>query len=153
MALEEEGYTVIVSAKWAPDQSGCGNKEAFSFAEDDWNHDLCLYGWDATYSCPDDEDDWQSSYGGAYVLDPPKNGGCLLLSLYAYDTSTMRLMALPEGAESPIPPTMNVTHIGEKKQWVVNDKSDGRRMWPVAGGTTHEGKPSTTGEVETKNLS
>ncbi|KAM5388054.1 hypothetical protein ACJA88_001314 [Fusarium oxysporum] len=153
MALEENGYTVIVSAKWAPDQSGCGDKEAFSFAEDDWNHDLCLDGWDAAYSCPDDEDDRQSSYGGAYVLDPPKNGGCLLLSLYAYDTSTMRLKALPEGAGSPIPPMMNVTYVGEKKQWVANDKSDGRRMWPVAEGTTHEGKPSTTGEVQTKNLS
>ncbi|KAG4277787.1 chitinase [Fusarium proliferatum] len=153
VALEEDGYTVIVSAKWAPDQSGCGDKEPFSFSEDDWNHDLCLGGWTAGYSCPNDEEDRQSSYGGAYVLDPPENGGCLLLSLYAYDTSTMRLKALPKGAESLIPPVMNVTHMGEKKEWIANDKFDGRRMWPVAESTTHGGKPSTTGVVQTKNSS
>ncbi|CCT63634.1 related to acetylxylan esterase [Fusarium fujikuroi IMI 58289] len=153
VALEEDGYTVIVSAKWAPDQSGCGDKEPFSFSEDDWNHDLCLGGWTAGYSCPNDEEDRQSSYGGVYVLDPPENGGCLLLSLYAYDTSTMRLKALPKGAESLIPPVMNVTHMGEKKEWIANDKFDGRRMWPVAEGTTHGGKPSTTGVVQTKNSS
>ncbi|KAF4496330.1 acetylxylan esterase [Fusarium agapanthi] len=152
VALEEDGYTVVVSAKWAPDQSGCGEKEPFSFSGDDWNHDLCSGGWTADYSCPNDVEDRQSSYGGAYVLDPPENGGCLLLSLYAYDTSTMRLKALPKGSESLIPSVMNVTHMGEKKEWIANDKYDGRRMWPVAEGTTQVGKPSTTGAVKTKNL-
>ncbi|KAF9768889.1 hypothetical protein IL306_013736, partial [Fusarium sp. DS 682] len=153
MALEEDGYTVIVSAKWAPDQSGCGDKEAFSFADDGWNRMLCLDGWDANWSCPDNDEDRESSYGGAYVLDPPERGGCILLSLYAYDTSTMRLKALPKGAESPIPPMMNITHMGEKKEWVANDKSDGRQMWPVAEGSSLTGTQLTTEAMPTTSLS
>lgn len=109
-ALEQDGYNVEVSAKWAPDQR---TKEAFPFADDELNFGRCLNGWNTDFFGEDQDADVDESYGGAYVLDPPVTGGCILLSLYAYSTSSRRLMARLEG--SLIPPTaMNITYIGDE---------------------------------------
>lgn len=132
IALEEDGYTVIVSAEWAPDQSGCGTKEPFPFAEDDLNFDLCLAGWNTAFFCEDQEADVESSYGGAYVLDPPETGGCILLSLFAYDTSTMRLLALHNGIQPLVPPMINTTHVGDEPTWVPSSKPGIPRVWPAS---------------------
>ncbi|KAJ4179362.1 hypothetical protein NW767_014646 [Fusarium falciforme] len=136
IALEEDGYTVMVSAEWAPDQSGCGTKEPFPFAEDDFNFDLCLAGWNTAFFCEDQEADVESSYGGAYVLDPPKTGGCILLSLFAYDTSTMRLMAHPKGVQPLVPPTVNTTHMGEEPTWVPSNRPGVPKVWPASDGSS-----------------
>ncbi|KAH6949099.1 family 3 carbohydrate esterase, partial [Fusarium avenaceum] len=136
VALEQSGYTVIVSAKWAPDQTGCGDKEVFAFAPDKPNFNLCLAGWSAGFYCEDPEGDFESSYGGAYVLDPPETGGCILMSLYAYDTSTMRLAAHPEGVEGPWAPSMiNKTHIDDNPVWVPSEDANGIIFWPASGGS------------------
>ncbi|KAJ3540811.1 hypothetical protein NM208_g4894 [Fusarium decemcellulare] len=140
IALEEDGYTVIVSAEWAPDQSGCGTKESFPFAEDDLNFDLCLAGWNMAFFCEDQEADVESSYGGAYVLDPPETGGCILLSLYAYDTSTMRLVARPKGWKPLVPPTVNTTHMGDESQWVPSNKLNVPKVWPASKGSSSKHK-------------
>ncbi|CAG1976172.1 unnamed protein product [Fusarium graminearum] len=140
-ALENDGYTVIVSAKWAPDQEGCGDKEPFSFSEGAINHDLCPRAWNTNFYCEDPENgDNEVSYGGAYVLDLPESGGCLLLSLYAYDTSTMRLKALPKGAESMIPSRMNVTRVGHEPKWKDSNRPGIKQVWPVAEGSSPGGR-------------
>jgi hypothetical protein len=127
---------VIVSAEWAPNQSGCGTKGPFPFAEDDFNFDLCLAGWNTAFFCEDQEADVESSYGGAYVLDPPETGGCILLSLFAYDTSTMRLMARPKGAQPLVPPAMNTTHMGDEPKWVPSNKPGVPKVWPASEGSS-----------------
>ncbi|KAM0399178.1 hypothetical protein ACHAPZ_007073 [Fusarium culmorum] len=140
-ALENDGYTVIVSAKWAPDQEGCGDKEPFSFSEGAINHDLCPRAWNTNFYCEDPKNgDNEVSYGGAYVLDLPESGGCLLLSLYAYDTSTMRLKALPKGEESMIPSRMNVTRVGHEPKWKDSNRPGIKQVWPVAEGSSPGGR-------------
>lgn len=150
IALEEDGYTVIVSAEWAPDQSGCGSKEPFPFAEDDLNFDRCLDGWTTAFFCEDEDAEVESSYGGAYVLDPPQTGGCILLSLFAYDTSAMRLMAVPPGGRRLPPVSINVTHADDGPVWVPNNRPGVPEAWPASKSTSKHRKlfvPDKSGQV------
>ncbi|KAJ4243319.1 hypothetical protein NW762_014829 [Fusarium torreyae] len=139
-ALENDDYTVIVSAKWAPDQEECGDREPFPFSEGAINHDLCPRAWNLDFYCQGPKGpkgpNGETSYGGAYDLDPPETGGCILLSLYAYDTSTMRLKALPKGAESIIPSRMNVTRIGHEPKWEDSSRPSIKQVWPVSEGSS-----------------
>lgn len=125
-ALEEDGYNVVVSAKWATDQTGCGTKEAFHFADDQSNFESCLRAWNIPFSCTDP--DATSSFGSAYVFDPPIIGGCLLLRLYAYSTSSLKVGAGLEGALAPA--VMNITHMGDVKYRV--NKPNAPLVWPTS---------------------
>ena len=81
------GYTVIAAASWALDQTGCGTEQDFPFNE---NSDECLDGWSTDFYCGDEGGSETTSYGGAYVLEPPGSVGCILISLYAYSTSSSK---------------------------------------------------------------
>jgi uncharacterized Zn-finger protein len=117
----------------ALDQKECGDKEPFPFSDGAISHDLCLQAWNIDFYCQGPKGpNGETSYGGAYVLDPPEAGGCILLSLYAYDTSTMRLRALPKGAELMIPLRMNVTRIGHEPVLKDNSRPGVKEVWPVS---------------------
>ena len=92
--LAGDGYRVVASAKWAPNQSGCGPKEAFPFSANQLNWGMCLNDWTTDFYCMDESVPRNTSYGGAYVLNPPVTGGCILLSLYAFKPANDRLLAL-----------------------------------------------------------
>lgn len=75
------GNQVIVSAEWAEDQTGCGDKVDVP---------LSKFGCTAFFTPPwlncggtDDED--SESYGGAWVFDSGKRqyGGCILISMFS----------------------------------------------------------------------
>ncbi|KAH7244874.1 hypothetical protein B0J15DRAFT_500889 [Fusarium solani] len=142
-ALEADGYNVVVSAKWATDQTGCGTKEAFHFADDESNFKSCLRAWNIPFFCTDP--DATSSFGGAYVFDPPITGGCLLLRLYAYSTSSLKARAGLEGALAPA--VMNITHMGDVKHRV--NRPNAPLVWPSS---KSEDGPSLFSPEEVKKL-
>lgn len=76
-------YSVVVSAAWAKDQSGCGTMDAWSFADSSSDLDLCLNAWSTDFYCGDETgtDTVSNSYGGGYVYTT--GNGCILLELYA----------------------------------------------------------------------
>jgi len=81
------GYTVIAAANWATDQTGCGTEQDFPFNE---NSDECLAGWSTDFYCVNEDGSETTSYGGAYVLEPPGGVGCILISLFAFSSSSKR---------------------------------------------------------------
>ncbi|KAH8800836.1 hypothetical protein F5884DRAFT_808987 [Xylogone sp. PMI_703] len=81
--LAGDGYSVVVSASWAPDQTSCGTMQP---AQLDDAEGLCYDAWDTDFFCDNETGNETTSYGGAYVLVLPDASGCILLSLYAYST-------------------------------------------------------------------
>ncbi|KAF7539602.1 hypothetical protein G7Z17_g12400 [Cylindrodendrum hubeiense] len=136
-AVEEDGYNVVVSAKWAADQSGCDDKDSFTFADDDDSFGDCLDAWNTDFFCEDQHGDAEDSYGGAYVLDSPV--GCVLFSLYAYDTSSLALMARPNSGVALLgPPAMNITHMGDEPIWEHGNKTSGSAAWSTSKDTSSD---------------
>ncbi|EYB21918.1 hypothetical protein FG05_11578 [Fusarium graminearum] len=86
--LEQDGYTVIASVEWSPNQSGCRDKDPFPFQKDNGNHYWCKRAWLANWYCLDQGREPKTSYGGAYVVNSDELGACIILDLHAYDTST-----------------------------------------------------------------
>jgi hypothetical protein len=77
-----DSYSVVVSAAWADDQSGCGTMKAWSFADSGEDYDLCLEAWSTDFFCVNEEVAASNSYGGGYVYNT--GNGCVLLELYAF---------------------------------------------------------------------
>lgn len=73
--------SVVVSASWARDESGCGNKKSWSFSGSSTQYDICLNAWSTDYFCENENAYATTSYGGGYVYNT--GNGCMLLKLYA----------------------------------------------------------------------
>ena len=128
---DQTGYTVIAAAAWAQNQAGCGTEQDFSFSA---QPDFCLAGWSTDYYCTDESGTGSdpTSYGGAYVLEPPGSVGCILLSLYAYSTSSSkRWLSIPGVSPGPVIYNSTAEH---KNLTALQHHANGTvpSMWPVA---------------------
>ncbi|KAF3066283.1 hypothetical protein CFAM422_009276 [Trichoderma lentiforme] len=124
-------YNVYVSIGWAPDQTNCGDEQPFPLADNEVDSELCLAAWSTDFYCTNETGTQTTSYGGAYVLKPPKTGGCILLSLYGYSKSEQPLISKP--SKHPfIPPVANVTHKGDKFSWKHDNKTGDHQIWPFS---------------------
>jgi hypothetical protein len=104
---DKTGYTVIAAASWAKDQTGCGAEANFPFNA---NSDECLEGWSTDFFCANEDGSETTSYGGAYVLEPPGSVGCILISLYAFSTSSSKRASWIRGlGDIPGPVVYNST--------------------------------------------
>lgn len=104
---DARGHTIIAAASWAPDQTGCGTEQDFSFNE---NSDECLNAWWLDFSPSMAGSSGETSHGGAYVLEPPGGVGCILISLYAFPTSGSKRGLSLRGVDiSPDPVVYNST--------------------------------------------
>jgi hypothetical protein len=126
---EESGYTVIAEAQWATDQTGCGTEQDFPFNA---NSEECLDGWGTDFYCVNEDGTETTSYGGAYVLEPPGNTGCLLISLYAYTTSgSKRGLSFRGVGHSPGPVVYNST-VGHTNTTALRQNATVPSVWPVS---------------------
>ncbi|KAK4074554.1 CAZyme family CE3 [Trichoderma aggressivum f. europaeum] len=144
-------YNVVVSAGWAPDQTKCGDEQPFPFADDELNSGLCLNAWSTDFYCKNETGTQTTSYGGAYVLQPPNTGGCILLSLYAYSKAEQPLISKP--SKHPfIPPFSNVTHIGDKFSWKHDNKTGVRQIWPSSKSKSSKNRAELFSQAEINRL-
>jgi hypothetical protein len=126
---EQSGYTVIAAASWAQDQTGCGTETNFPFNA---NSDECLDGWSTDFYCTNEDGSETTSYGGAYVLEPPGNGGCILISLYAYSTSgSKRWLSFRGVGDSPGHVVYNST-AGHTNITALRQNATAPSVWPVS---------------------
>ncbi|KAL7934262.1 hypothetical protein V8C35DRAFT_327188 [Trichoderma chlorosporum] len=154
-ATEGEIYNVIASIGWAPDQTGCRDEQPFPMADTKADAQLCQAAWDLDYFC-DSSDTAQSSYGGAYVY-VTKDGGCVLISLYAYDKSAAPELLVKASPKQPpkqpiIPSRSNITHVGDKISWKYGNKTSGRQVWSTSKITSSKKRAELFSQAETGQI-
>ncbi|KAL7795689.1 hypothetical protein V8C43DRAFT_304570 [Trichoderma afarasin] len=150
--VERDTYNVVASAGWAPNQAGCGAKQSFPFASDEMNSELCLEAWSTDFFCENEDDSSEkTSYGGAYVLEPPNTGGCILISLYAYSKVAQPLIGKPS-KQPLIPPASNITHPGDKFSWKHGNKTGGHQIWPTSKNTVSKNGAELFSQAEISQL-
>lgn len=120
--LESGPIRVVASIKWAVDQSSCGPKRSLPLYIKG-NIDACIQPWDINYSCrTKDDTDSNIIYGGAYIFNT-EGGGCVLVSLYAYDARNQFFRG--SGANPLEPPAYNLTLPGPIPKWEFNGTGNG----------------------------
>lgn len=129
---EQDGYTVVAAASWAADQTGCGTEADFPFNA---NSDECLEGWSTDFYCVDEDSSASTSYGGAYVLEPPGNVGCILISLNAYSTSSSKRASWLTGPGTNLDPVVYNSTADQLNGTALQQSATAPHIWSASNNT------------------